>query len=479
MFNRMETHSFSRKARELYHLWFPALTQEERYAFDAENAGINTRRIFYYSLFGIAISLGVMIFISVVFKEREIYREKAVYFHAVQYFHEIHLIILTAYIAIYQTIKRMSLSRERTTVSLKLLQYAALIAINLDFAYLVVMSQYYHSDLVFYAFTSMSISVAVYLRKEFRAFIFLMMAVIIIAGIWNVLTDNNLFIIKATNITIISLVCFVLSSTVYGFRLREFRNMRNLRRTNELLVNDLVHARNIQKHLIPAVPPQINSVTIYSLYMPMELVGGDFFDFITFREKGVVGVFISDVSGHGVPASLITSIIKTLIDTADDAKRHPGQLLHYINSRSAGLMAGNFITALYGIIDTKNMTFTYARGGHTQPLLMRNGKAEELSSSGKFIGVKNDLDFEERTIPLHPGDRILFYTDGLIEAVNAGGRYFEETLTREVLPRAAGMEKGNFVEYIYRELIAFAGHEEFDDDICMVGIELSRSPGKS
>jgi hypothetical protein len=192
------------------------------------------------------------------------------------------------------------------------------------------------------------------------------------------------------------------------------------------LMADMVFARRIQYTLIPVRSPQLDGVRIAGMYLPVEAIGGDYYDYITFREKSMVGVFIGDVCGHGIPAALITCMVKTLVATAGESKYSTSEFLSYINEKLVEQAHGNFVTAFYGIYDTATGLFTYSRAGHSFPLLIRRGVVTPLKGKGTMLGISLDVDFETRSVRLLPGDRILFYSDGLIEAANADGEMFEE-----------------------------------------------------
>lgn len=466
----MKDPSFLNKLKNLPAQWPLPLSRSERAEFDRENTDINCRRIFIYSLFSIVISAVIFMIIYFVFRHRLVYTERELYFSGIELFHKVHIALSMTFVAAYLAIKRLGANH----ASMKFAQNAAIITIALMYVYLCTITHHYHGDLVFYAVICIIIAVALYLGKAARTVLYLSMSALMIIGLLSVVGDIDLRIMKITNVIIISVIGYILSSVIYRFRLKDYLHMNDLTKMNLQLLHDLAGARSMQNRLIPSAPPVTDGASIYTLYRPIEMVGGDFFDFIPLR-KDATGIFISDVSGHGVTASLITGMIKTLIDTADETRKSPGTLLDYINSRSNGLMAGNFLTAVYGIVDTAGMTFTYSRGGHTLPLLLKNGGIEELHSRGTFIGVYKDLTFEEKSVTLNRGDRILLYTDGLIEATNARGTSFQDVFMHDVLPGIVSNDTDDFVRHIYRELVSFTGGETFNDDICMVGIKVARN----
>jgi serine phosphatase RsbU (regulator of sigma subunit) len=240
---------------------------------------------------------------------------------------------------------------------------------------------------------------------------------------------------------------------------------------NRQFTDELKLAKAIQQSLIPARPPQFPGIRLASLYKPMEDVGGDFFDFIKVREPNLMGIFISDVSGHGVPAALITSMVKTLVETAGTNRVNPGDLLRYMNDSLTGQTGGNFMTAFYGVYDNKTGILNYARGGHNAPFLIRDDTILNLESRGKILGLMEDLEFEERQILLQAGDRILFYTDGLTEAANARGVEFEEIMP-EILTNNESLPADDFLEVLYHSLLSHRGDFLFEDDVCVVVMDV-------
>lgn len=249
--------------------------------------------------------------------------------------------------------------------------------------------------------------------------------------------------------------------------------IRELEKNKRLMGNQLDIARKIQNNLIPESMPDLKGAVFYSIYKPMEQVGGDLFDFITFHGKDKIGVFISDVAGHGVPAALITSMVKTLLTTAGVKRESPAALLQYINNGLVGLTGDNFLTAFYGIYDSCAGILSYSRCGHCYPLLLRKGEVIPVKSSGTIMGFEKDIIIEEKVINLYRGDKIIFYTDGLTEASNSSKVEFEDFMTDKILPEIAGLEIKSLLERLYESLEIFIGDNQPEDDICIVGMEIN------
>lgn len=237
---------------------------------------------------------------------------------------------------------------------------------------------------------------------------------------------------------------------------------------NKEIERDLAMAKQIQLNLIPSENPK----NTYSIYQPMDHVGGDFYDFIHFQNEEKIGLFISDVSGHGVQAALITTMLKTLIETAGELRENPKKLLAYINYKLYGITNDNFLTAFYGIYNKKTKKFLYCRAAHNYPFLIRNNKIIQLRGRGKILGFFKDIELENKEIQLKSKDRLFFYTDGLTEAQGLDNKkHFEEKLLKLLL-KYKDLSVHEYIEKIYEDLLLFTQEEPFKDDICVIASDV-------
>ena len=251
-----------------------------------------------------------------------------------------------------------------------------------------------------------------------------------------------------------------------------------IRRQNEELEFDLKLASRIQNNFLPKSEPGFENVHIESRYIPMKLIGGDYFDFITHAGAPGFGVFISDVSGHGVPSAFITSMIKMVIQSKALLKlaHKPARLLKELNKAIVEHTAGHFISAQYCFFDLDKKILRLARAGHP-PLIVvdRNtGERQEILPRGKLLGIFGETDFEEITLPLLPGQRFLFYTDGLIEAVDQQGKEFGDEL-EGFLDQEYDLPLKPFVSKIVDKLLShslFGKREYLDDDVALVVLDI-------
>lgn len=290
----------------------------------------------------------------------------------------------------------------------------------------------------------------------------------------------------ATPLTLM-IACAVISQLQDNDRFRGFAASMTVERQNELiradseklesinrrLMLDMVLARQIQYTLIPVKAPPVPGVRIAGMYLPVDAIGGDYYDYIAFDDGNRLGIFICDVSGHGIPAALITCMVKTVVSSAGSEKESPSGFLRHINERLVDQVKGNFLTAFYGIYDAQKREFRYARAGHSFPFLVRGGVVNPLRGKGTMLGIDRDALFEDRSIMLLPGDRILFYSDGLIEAADDHGTMFEDKLVGDVLPSLSFLPPDVMVNTLFSRLVQFHGVAEFEDDICIIGFEVT------
>ncbi len=252
-----------------------------------------------------------------------------------------------------------------------------------------------------------------------------------------------------------------------------------LKRHNMLMDKEVDLARIIQKELVPQTSP---NDFISSLYKPMSKVGGDFFDFIKFRDSDKIGIFVSDVSGHGVPAAFVTSMIKTILIQAWSKRDNPAELLLYLNNILFNRTGGNFCTAFYGIYDPGKRSLTYSVAGHNKPYVITSGNVRNLTGfTGLPIGIMDSCDvmngsrgYKNSEEILPAGSKLLLYTDGFSEARSLEShKSFEESILEKVLLELHDSPCNRFINDLYAQLEKFRGASSFDDDICLICLDVN------
>ena len=249
-----------------------------------------------------------------------------------------------------------------------------------------------------------------------------------------------------------------------------------LRKKNQSINKELEYAYMVVKRLIPTKPLQNEIVKISYKYKPLDIIGGDFFSFKKFKDKSF-GFFIGDVSGHGVSAALFLSLVKGM--TEKNYLKFGNNPLTFMNNLNYDLldtMSTYFLTGIYGVFkrNKEDVLFTFVRGAHPPPILMKIGKLEPeiLIPVGKPIGVFDDAVYESMSVKLQKGDRLYVYTDGVNETMNENS----EILGFERLSKIL-LEVNNFplevsIEKVIDFLNRYRGKRKVEDDILFLGFEI-------
>jgi sigma-B regulation protein RsbU (phosphoserine phosphatase) len=188
---------------------------------------------------------------------------------------------------------------------------------------------------------------------------------------------------------------------------------------------DLDEARRIQRKLLPSTMPPIEGWEVSVSWQPASGVGGDCFDAIAFG-PGRVGLSIADVVGKGIPAALLMSNLQAAVRAFATDTTEPAELCQQVNRILCGHIAeGRFISFFYCIIDSDESTLTFANAGHYPPILIRaDGSVERLAIGGAVLGVFPEGGYEQGSVALRHGDRIVLYTDGITDVCNAADEEF-------------------------------------------------------
>ena len=198
-------------------------------------------------------------------------------------------------------------------------------------------------------------------------------------------------------------------------------------RTEEALVairNELEIARRIQTSILPETMPDVKGVRIAAQYVPMSQVAGDFYDFLIVDDRRL-GLLIADVSGHGVPAALVASMVKVAIAAQTEHANDPAKVMAGLNSVLSGKLQGQFVTAAYLFLDLDARMASYSAAGHP-PLLHYRATEQNIHDvveNGLILGVMPLASYESKSLRFDAGDRFLLYTDGVIEADQRGEEF--------------------------------------------------------
>ncbi len=242
------------------------------------------------------------------------------------------------------------------------------------------------------------------------------------------------------------------------------------------LSHELETARQIQSSILPRRIPSINGLDISARYLPMASVAGDFYDFLTLDERRL-GILVADVSGHGVPAALIASMLKVAVAAQSDHAADPSRVLEELNRILCGNLERSFVTAAYVFVDAHERQIVYANAGHPPLLIWRHGeqRVDELRDNGIFLGQFDHARYRNTCVSVAPGDRVLLYTDGIVEATNREGEFFDDDRLKAFMARNSEAGAGRFADDLLEHLKAWAKHQPsagFDDDVTLVVVDV-------
>lgn len=275
--------------------------------------------------------------------------------------------------------------------------------------------------------------------------------------------------------------------------LHEERKLKSeLLAKQKILENELKQAQKIQQNLLPKAFPTGTGLRFYTRYIPLNSVGGDFYDVAIVPTKvnqtnmNRVGVIVSDVSGHGVSSAFIASMIKIIWMSSLKDFDQPKSILKNMNLSLTEVTAGNFLTVFLGIFEIKNNQninnnnsqepvgiFNYSTAGHFSPYILRkNGQSEILDIRGQLLGIFPSIRLDEKSISIYSGDRFVFYTDGLFEVRNTKKELLGEDRLFELFEKGRSLRGEDFCEYVISNIQVFKEEHSFDDDITLLVIDI-------
>jgi sigma-B regulation protein RsbU (phosphoserine phosphatase) len=242
----------------------------------------------------------------------------------------------------------------------------------------------------------------------------------------------------------------------------------------QAIQRELDTARQIQLSILPREIPAIAGLDIAARYIPMTSVAGDFYDFIVIDEKRI-GILVADVSGHGMPAALISSMLKIALGAQTSCALDPVLVLTGLNQALYGKFKGHFVTAAYVVIDTEKQTINYAGAGHP-PIILRDRAAaatRDFLENGLFLGYFPEVTYTSVELPFKPGDSCLLYTDGIPEMTNLSDEQYGVDRCKDYLESNHDLSAGQFVDNFLDELSRWsdsASGREPEDDVTLLAI---------
>ena len=245
------------------------------------------------------------------------------------------------------------------------------------------------------------------------------------------------------------------------------------------IMHDLETARQIQLSILPQEMPLSSSFSVFSTYIPTTLIGGDFYAFHQVDDRHI-GILVADVSGHGIPAALLASMVKVAFNSLGSLANQPSELLESMNNALTGQLNNEFITTAYLWFNFPDMTLKHASAGHPAPVLIRGLKSLEMQVAGKGvpIGILRDARYGESTVGLEAGDRVFIYTDGVTEVFDPLGELFGKTRLLPALAETGNTAGEQISDHLIGKVNAWSGKKKgksLDDDVTMIVLDVKRS----
>ncbi len=239
---------------------------------------------------------------------------------------------------------------------------------------------------------------------------------------------------------------------------------------SERVKRDLEVAAQMQRSILPAELPQMRGLSFAAHAQPAREIGGDFYDVFQLDDRHL-GVLIADVSDKSIHAAIFMAIARALFLSETRRTLSPRAVCIAVNDLLLDISSDDnmFVTVFYGVLHMDDRRLTYVRAGHDKPMLLhRNGHIDTLEGAGRFLGMIEGPQIEERTVELRAGDRMILYSDGVPDANNAAReRYTKERLRQIVAPlRTASAQE--LADAIFDDVLAFQGEAPQFDDITLL-----------
>lgn len=244
----------------------------------------------------------------------------------------------------------------------------------------------------------------------------------------------------------------------------------------ERMERELQVAADIQRSILPDVLPKAKGFSFGAHILPARQVGGDLYDIFPLDDDRV-GILIGDVADKGIPSALFMARAHALVMAEADTGISAGEVLRLVNGHITRLQKSTqFVTVLYGILDTKTRLFSYARAGHEPPLILRpDGSVERIPHSpGMALGLWEDITLDERTIELLPGDTLILYTDGMTDCRNPKGEPFGLERIKSTLGGLTNLTAQEMCDNLLKALQLYQDGCKQDDDVTLVAAKVEQ-----
>lgn len=297
--------------------------------------------------------------------------------------------------------------------------------------------------------------------------------------------SNRITVESEDELTGLSIAFNHFISSVEGYRLAEEREKERLERTvaertrelsekNEFIESDLKVARRIQQKLMPEKFPASDTLDFHAVYLPCLHLGGDYYDVFE-MPGGRFGICLADASGHGSSAALVVAIVKALVTTAGRESASPSAVVQIINNTLSRITPDEtYCTLFYGVVDPRTGGMNYALAGHPPPFVINahTRAVRALESTGNLVGIFDFDRFAEARFQLEPGDRLLAYTDGIVEAMHPRDKQqFGHHRLKAILEKTRGLGQAEFAGRLMESMDDFTRNAPLTDDITLLVVD--------
>lgn len=237
---------------------------------------------------------------------------------------------------------------------------------------------------------------------------------------------------------------------------------------SEAIERQIKMAAEVQQRMLPSYPPEIPGLSLAYTYVPCFELAGDFFDFIDLPDNNL-GLVVADVSGKGVPASLIMASVRAALRAQVDNVYYLYEVIRRLNIMLyRDTKPTEFVTLFYGVYDAKTHRFTYCNAGHPPALLLRKGEVRELPGDNMVLGIEPNENYRQDFVDLEPGDAILIYSDGLPDAMNFDKEPYGKERVLSAFKSSSGKSAQEIADHLLWDVRRFVGLTNRSDDLTMI-----------
>jgi PAS domain S-box-containing protein len=240
---------------------------------------------------------------------------------------------------------------------------------------------------------------------------------------------------------------------------------------------ELRQARLVQKALLPGRIPEMGGIQLAASYLPVAHIGGDFYDFFPV-DPSRMGILLGDVSGHGIPAALLSALFLTTLRNLRSLTPTPDLLLRTANQALIDILPdGKYASLFCCLYDTTHHQLTFSSAGHPPAFLLRaeDGQPQQLQTRGMVVGMFTEpiQPYENGIIELRAGDKLLFYTDGILDIMKGERRLWEQAELEAFLVANRSLPVASLLKRIREHCLTHAGEDGFTDDVTLIGLEVT------